>query len=156
MQKKDAKNISVLGFIALSAYLIFISWRLFFFAYSNHYRQRMDAPGCNLVPFKTIGEFWSSLGSLPFDVWIYNLAGNIAAFMPLGFFLAMTFKRFSIQKTVFVAFILIVLAEAMQLVTLLGVFDVDDIILNVIGSFFGCIIYQLCRRIFLRLGFVKG
>lgn len=87
-----------------------------------------------------------SFDSLPFDVWIYNLAGNIAAFVPLGFLLAMAFQRLSTKWTIFASFLLISLAEVLQLVSLRGVFDIDDIILNVLGSTLGCILYKAIAK----------
>jgi glycopeptide antibiotics resistance protein len=102
----------------------------------------------NLIPFKTIANYMINRQNVSFDVWIYNLAGNIAAFVPLGFLLPAAFQKVRSLKAVFVTVLfLIVSAEAAQLLTLRGVFDVDDIILNTIGSVIGYYIYKFLKEI---------
>ena len=130
------------------AYVIFISWRLFFYAYSDNYREQVTDINYNLVPFKTIMNYLQNIGHIRFDVWIYNLAGNIVAFMPLGFLLPLAFKRFKAMKTCAAAFIFILTAEVLQLVSRRGVFDVDDILLNILGSIIGYGIYKILFIIF--------
>jgi glycopeptide antibiotics resistance protein len=65
---------------------------------------------------------------------VVNLVGNIIMFIPLGFCLPWAnapLRRF--WKTLLVSAGIIILVEAVQLVTLLGRCDVDDLILNLIG-----------------------
>ena len=131
------------GLAALLSYVTFISWRLFFYAYSNNYRGQVKNVSYNLIPFKTILNYIQNTGHIGFDVWLYNLAGNVAAFMPLGFLLPLAFRRFTAAKTCAVAFTLILIAEVMQLVSGRGVFDVDDVLLNMLGSAIGYGIYKL-------------
>lgn len=80
---------------------------------------------------------------MSFDVWIYNLAGNIATFMPLGFLLTLALKKINNKKIILsISLTLIVIAETAQLVTRRGVFDMDDIILNMVGVGIG---YYICK-----------
>jgi glycopeptide antibiotics resistance protein len=60
----------------------------------------------------------------------------------------LAFKRFKAAKTFMVAFALILFAEVMQLVSRRGVFDVDDLLLNMLGSIIGYGIYRLLFVIF--------
>lgn len=95
----------------------------------------------NFTPFREITRY--SLGSRLF---LKNVLGNILLFIPYGLFVGIYVKM---DKYV-PAFMLILLAslaiEATQLV--IGrVFDVDDIILNVIGGTIGYYIYRLLDRI---------
>ena len=51
----------------------------------------------------------------------------------------------SLLNTVFYSFELSLLVELIQLVTKVGSFDVDDIILNTIGGAIGYIVYKVVR-----------
>jgi glycopeptide antibiotics resistance protein len=146
--KKYLRKVNFVGLAVLIAYLLFISWRLFFYAYSNNYRGQMLNISYNLIPFKTILNYLVNSGKVNFDVWIYNLAGNVAAFMPLGFLLPVAFKDIKAYKTFGIAFLLILTAETLQLFSRRGVFDVDDLLLNMIGSIIGYGIYKLLRIMF--------
>lgn len=147
-QKIDyLKAINWWAFAALIFYMLFISWRLFFYAYTNNQRYTLQGFCYNLVPFKTIIGFLSNTQNISFDVWIYNLAGNIAAFMPLGFLLTLAFKKIINKRSILsISLALIVIAEAAQLVTRRGVFDIDDIILNMAGVGIGYYIYKIIKK----------
>lgn len=111
---------------------------MFFYAYSNFYRVPGRAYQYNLVPLKTIYSLIVSYSRYGFTVWAYNLFGNIAVFMPLGFLLAALQKKKSSLATVLIcSFFIILFAEFMQLIMKVGVFDIDDIILNLIGCLAG-------------------
>lgn len=146
--KRNINRINIVGLAVLLAYVIFISWRLFFYAYSSNYRGQMMNVSYNLIPFKTILNYIQNIDHIGFDVLFYNLAGNVAAFMPLGFLLPLAFRRFNAAKTYTVALALILLAEVLQLVSRRGVFDVDDLMLNMLGSIIGYGIYKILCIIF--------
>lgn len=96
----------------------------------------------NLELFKEIKRFWENRDSLGWQSVITNLAGNIVAFAPFGFFLPMLIR---IGKNVFgcvlMSALFSLLVEAVQLVTKVGAFDVDDIFLNAIGGLVGFLCY---------------
>ena len=80
-----------------------------------------------------------------------NLLGNIIPFIPFGFLLPVTYKKFSSAISVFViglASILVI--ESFQFFTKLGSFDVDDIILNMTGIVCGYVIFLVTNRLFIR------
>lgn len=85
----------------------------------------------NIIPFKTILEYikrWDHIA-------IYNLFGNIIAFAPMGLFLPLLFKKQNKLKTFILTNIAIILTiELFQFLSLSGSFDIDDLILNLIGS----------------------
>ena len=90
----------------------------------------------NFVPFKEMFRY--SFGS---KLFIKNVLGNIIMFIPYGFFVSYYLKL----KKPLSAFLLILLVsssiETTQL--LIGrVFDIDDIILNIIGGILGFLIYK--------------
>jgi glycopeptide antibiotics resistance protein len=101
----------------------------------------------NFIPMKTMLYYLG--GNQSVIVAKNNLLGNIIAFGPLGFLLPIAISKMNKLKQIFVisaAFSLIL--EVVQLITGLGQFDVDDIILNVLGSILGFIIYKTIKGIF--------
>lgn len=78
-----------------------------------------------------------------------NLIGNILAFIPLSYMLPRVYKpakKFMI--CMFLSFLVVLGIELFQLLTAFGVFDVDDIILNMSGALIGYLCYLLMRTIF--------
>ena len=66
---------------------------------------------------------------------IYNLVGNIIAFMPMAFFLPTLFRKERKFKNFLITMIIIILCiELTQLITSTGRCDIDDFILNLLGS----------------------
>ena len=76
-----------------------------------------------------------------------NLFGNILIFVPYGFFISMAAERRGFFKTLFCSFGLSLCVELVQLVTRVGSFDVDDILLNTIGGILGYILFAICNGI---------
>ncbi|HTD94483.1 MAG TPA: VanZ family protein [Chitinophagaceae bacterium] len=96
----------------------------------------------NFVPFKTIRMMQNE--SLPAEYRVDNLGGNIVGFIPLGFLLPLLFlpcRRW--WKTIAAIFFVSLGFETVQLLTGLGIFDVDDLILNVAGGMIGYILFLL-------------
>ncbi|HYE81631.1 MAG TPA: VanZ family protein [Clostridia bacterium] len=140
--------IRITAAILLCAYLIFIAWRMFFYAFGSYYRTYSALPEYNLIPFKTIINLIVNFRYYELDVWIYNLFGNLAAFIPLGLLLpaAIGVKR-KFRATVIFSVLLLLTAETAQLMFRVGVFDVDDIILNMIGVVSGYMVYILILKL---------
>jgi glycopeptide antibiotics resistance protein len=101
----------------------------------------------NFIPMKTILYYLG--GNQSAIVAKDNLLGNIIAFGPLGFLLPIAISKMNKLKQIFViSAALSLILEVIQLITGLGQFDVDDIILNVLGSILGFIIYKTLKGIF--------
>ena len=84
----------------------------------------------NYIPFKEITRY-----EIDSRLFLKNILGNILLFIPIGMFLKNYFKT-NLLFTILVAFLYSFGIESIQL--LIGrVFDVDDIILNLIGSIIG-------------------
>lgn len=90
----------------------------------------------NLVPFKTIINYIKEFNSMYSTRQImFNLLGNICAFMPMALFLPLLFKKQSRFKNFIITMIIIILGiESLQLITTSGRFDIDDLILNLFGA----------------------
>ncbi|MEH7086121.1 VanZ family protein [Neobacillus drentensis] len=97
----------------------------------------------NLVPFSTITFFLS--GKVNWLIAFYNLAANIGLFIPYGLFLS--FKRFSQWKTLLIAFVMIACIEVLQFVLHRGSLDIDDLILNFLGVYLGCVLFPFVRKV---------
>lgn len=105
----------------------------------------------NLIPFLEIKRFIVHYDVLGFEAVLLNIVGNIVAFMPFGFFLPIFSNRCRyFFNTVFYTFELSLAVELIQLVTKVGSFDVDDIILNTIGGAFGFLVYHTVRWLMIR------
>ena len=101
---------------------------------------------CNLSPFHSIREYLVRLaeGSMNTNIVVVNLLGNILWFAPMGLFIPILFgKRIrSFLSFLVTMIIILLLVEIIQLLTMRGSFDIDDIILNLAGA---CIFYTLTR-----------
>lgn len=103
----------------------------------------------NVIPFHSIKLYINSyrLGYLPIGTIIINLLGNIVAFMPFAVFLPTLFKK---QNKWYIYFItislIIVLVEITQAITMSGTCDIDDYILNVLGSMIMFIFMKIVRK----------
>lgn len=95
----------------------------------------------NLIPFRTLRLFAGLLNSTRPEYVrsaVINLGGNIVMFIPLGFLLPQVFDRLtSLPRVLLTTAILITAVEIIQLFTLVGSCDIDDLILNLIGSAIG-------------------
>ncbi|MET0242471.1 MAG: VanZ family protein [Flavitalea sp.] len=99
----------------------------------------------NMVPFKTILLFINSKLSMR-DI-VGNLLGNILGFVPFGILVPMLFPSRATLKSVMIsAFLVSLVFETMQLIAVLGSFDVDDLLLNTLGAALGFYIFFLDRK----------
>lgn len=105
----------------------------------------------NLVPFRTVMRYVRLLGRRPGAALlrhaVINLAGNVVMFIPLGFFLPQLFPKLrKIWKTLLSSAGIVVLVELVQLFTLVGSCDIDDLILNLLGAAMGYGLYRLTTK----------
>jgi len=94
----------------------------------------------NLIPFKTISGMLFSM-SLP--NLIVNIGGNIVLFMPFGFALPLKFPKLRSMKTVIWAGLsLSIMIECIQLMMPQRCADIDDVILNTLGTYLGFLLMR--------------
>lgn len=99
----------------------------------------------NFTPFKTIGYYMS--GHANTIISVENIAGNVLLFSPLGFFVPLLRPRLTrVGQIGALAFGTSLLLELVQLLTGLGGFDVDDLILNVLGGLLGWLALTVIQR----------
>ncbi|MFM1961757.1 MAG: hypothetical protein RLZZ172_602 [Bacteroidota bacterium] len=89
----------------------------------------------NLIPFKTImpyllGDYGLLIGGL-------NLAGNIVLLIPFGLILPAIYRQIGFLKMLLVASLFCLGIESIQALLKIGIFDIDDVILNGLGVMIG-------------------
>ena len=101
----------------------------------------------NLVPFRTLRLFAGLLDSgvrSHIYMAVINLGGNVIMFIPLGFLLPRVFAKLNrFWKVLLITTLIITAVEIIQLLTLVGSCDIDDLILNVIGAAMGYGLHKL-------------
>ena len=102
----------------------------------------------NLVPFRTIyGSVYIIVHRtnpylIPHE--IISLLGNFALFMPFGYFIPRLFEKYRVFiKFILFTFVVLLSIETIQVLTIRGCFDVDDIILNLAGAVIGFFIARI-------------
>lgn len=141
----------ILVFICFAAYSLIMLWLLFGqrigFAFYDNYLEQLKTR-INLIPFRTVAEYvgmyQTNVTSLVNHA-IVNIGGNVATFVPLGIFLPLLWDKFNNAKVLLLhSTIIIFSVEIIQYFTLLGSFDIDDYILNILGIFIG---FWCCRLV---------
>jgi glycopeptide antibiotics resistance protein len=97
----------------------------------------------NLIPFKEIKRFWNYRHEVGLFAMVTNLFGNVIIFIPFGFFLPMASKYRNFLTTLFWGFGLSLCVETFQLISKVGSFDVDDLMLNTLGCIIGHILFSV-------------
>ena len=98
----------------------------------------------NLVPFQEIIRFVKYREYIDFTSVVINLIGNVVAFMPFGALIRWVLDRKTRwYQAVGYTFLFSLCVELLQLVARVGVFDVDDLLLNTLGGLLGFFVYYL-------------
>lgn len=142
--KEIIKNrITKAGRLLFYLYIILLSYFLFF---SERYGRASIAEDYryNLELLKEIKRFIRYREVVGFESFAVNILGNILAFAPFGFFLPLLnkkYRRFFYATFLSILFTLVI--ELMQMFLRVGIFDVDDILLNTIGGMLGYISFTI-------------
>lgn len=152
--QKDSKNsrhyIPIGIFVIYSAVMLWLLFDRNVTGYGSYVEQLKL--NLNLVPLKTVRSYLYVLKNFDNDYLLWhafvNLAGNVVMFVPLGQLLPWIYPRLrSLWRFLLSVIAIIIAVEAIQLFTLLGSCDIDDLILNVIGASIGFIIFHLGHAI---------
>jgi glycopeptide antibiotics resistance protein len=100
-------------------------------------------PG-NFVPFKSIVPLLSGRGNQL--IAMVNLFGNIIPFMPIGILAPLVVRSSSWQKALALGVVTGLTFEVMEVVFRVGIFDVDDVILNSLGVIAGYGVFVIFKR----------
>lgn len=134
------------GFLLFVLYLVLLTYFLFFAEEMGRTPEIRPEYTYNLVPFREIRRFLVYRETLGLRAVLLNILGNVLAFAPFGFFLPIIWQQTEHWDTVVLLSLAASLCiEVLQLVSRVGSFDVDDLILNTIGGFIGYLIFCTVR-----------
>lgn len=133
------KSLKALFVVFLTIYMLLLTYLTFF---SKFYGRTIKHRSINIIPMRTISEFLTC--GYGMRAVLINLAGNIVAFMPMGFLLPMVFSKLDkLYKVLIAAFLASFIIEVLQCAAGVGASDVDDVILNVAGAAAGWFVHRL-------------
>lgn len=146
MSAARRRQYRILGRILFVFYIVFV---FYFLLVSEIYGRtgEMKDYHYNLVLFREIMRFWNYREQLGIFSVFANLAGNILIFIPIGFFLPMASIHRKFAVMTFECFCISWIIEVTQLITKVGCYDVDDLLLNTLGGVFGYILFMISNRI---------
>mgnify|MGYP003362454986 FL=1 len=117
--------------ILIFPYTIFLLYLMFL----GFGREQHETNIVRLLPFVSTVFFVQNTTS--WESIIINLFGNIIMFIPFGFLGWLNAKYFSFKKLIVDFLSALIIVEALQYLTRLGVFDIDDLALNSLGVWIG-------------------
>lgn len=128
-------------------FLLYVGFLIYFLFIAEWYGRTEVAEEYryNLELFREIRRFLTYREELGAFTVFANLCGNILIFVPYGFFISMASRTRGFFKTLFCSMGLSLCVEFVQLITRVGSFDVDDILLNTVGGVIGYIIFAVCN-----------
>lgn len=137
---KDSNTRRVISIVLFIIYGCVLVYFLFFA--ENMGRGTVRDYSLNLVPLHEIRRFIVNRHTLGnYAVWV-NIAGNVAAFIPFGLFIIPVMGRgIGFLEAAILTFDISLCVEIIQLITKVGSFDVDDLILNTVGGLIGAGVY---------------
>ncbi|MEG2251108.1 MAG: VanZ family protein [Bacilli bacterium] len=103
--------------------------------------QDVNYANSNFIPFKEMFRY--DFGTRLF---IKNIIGNIVLFIPYGFFIGYYLKLEKFKLSFLLTLVVSITIETTQL-AIGRVFDIDDILLNVIGGLLGTYVYTVLSKI---------
>jgi glycopeptide antibiotics resistance protein len=148
MKAKRTRWLAACALIAYGALLIrLVVFKAIPVIRLGHLRLRFagthTGPG-NFVPFKSIVPLLSGQGNHLINM--VNLFGNIVPFMPIGLLAPLVVRSFSWQKALVLGVVTGLTFEVMEVVFRVGIFDVDDILLNAFGVMLGYGVFVMFKR----------
>lgn len=161
MKKGTQPSLRQLGILGLCCYMAALGYILFYrtgyrptnaFSYWDYVKRNIQ-----LIPFYTVKEMAALMINSEASVnarilAAINIIGNILLMFPAGLFLPIVFKRFR-KFSVYALWMLVFITciEILQVLTVCGSFDMDDILLNFAGSILGFLLFSIVGKLIRRL-----
>ena len=152
MNNKEIKKLNILSIILFCIYILLLIWIVLFkcniyLSITNGYfefktltlKERFDY---YLIPFIDYINNDSTQTFIKFKDGILN----VIVFIPLGLYLSFFIKNNKFIKVIFYTFLISLLFEIIQLFSLLGSFQTEDLILNTFSGLLGYIIYKIIYK----------
>ncbi|GEN77109.1 VanZ family protein [Chryseobacterium hagamense] len=128
--------------IIIVPYTLFLLYLMFF----GMGRRQMDDHLLTVAPIVSTVNFIK--GCISWKDAFMIVAGNIVMFMPFGFLGWLFPKLNNLQDLLFAFVSAITIVEALQYFSRMGIFEVDDVILNTFGVFLGFLIKKNIEKRF--------
>ncbi len=127
------------------AFIVYVLFLLYVLFLKYEYRMKMSfdflskehiSYCINLKPFYTIKRYLRAYFNHNVSIMtvLENLFGNFILFFPMSFFVLYKFRKISIFKYMIFLMLGIILIEGIQFLLMIGVADIDDLILNFSGA----------------------
>ena len=152
MNNKEIKRLNILSIILYCIYILLLIWIVLlkcniYLSITNGYfefktltlKERFDY---YLIPFIDYINNDSTQTFIKFKDGILN----VFVFIPLGLYLSFFIKKNKFIKVIIYTFLISLLFEIIQLFTLLGSFQTEDLILNTFSGLLGYIIYKIIYK----------
>ena len=104
----------------------------------------------NLIPLKTISDYIINIKKYNLREIIINIFGNIFIFMPVQYLIIKIFELKKSKIIILIDLVILLSIELSQLITHTGIFDIDDIILNLSGMLITLILMKLNHKFVLK------
>lgn len=148
MKERTKRAVRWGGLVLFAVYLLLLVYFLFFSEEYGRVAYAEQEFRYNLAPFVEIRRFWTYREQLGVAAVCANLLGNVLGFIPFGYILPVISDRMrSGFLIVLSGFCFSLTVEVIQLITKVGCFDVDDMILNTLGAAFGYLLFVICNSI---------
>ena len=137
MKDNRQRNLTKILFII---YIVILVWILLFkmsFSINEIYKSR----SINLIPFRA-----SVIVNGKID--ISEIINNIVVFIPVGIYVCMLKKDWSILKKVSVGFFISLGIEVLQFILAVGATDITDLMGNTLGGILGIGVFYLFSKVF--------
>lgn len=146
MKKLSNKFIMSVSRLLFVLYLILLAYFLFF---SEHYGRTISSGEYryNLTLFKEVRRFIEYRNRIGSEGFIVNIFGNILAFAPFGFVLpVISPDNRKLLNITLLSLEFSLTIELLQLIFRVGIFDVDDLLMNTLGGFIGGLCFLFARK----------
>lgn len=140
MQKRFIPTVILIAYSAIVIKLLVFK-NVLFKIWPLRFRFTTDIGPANFVPFKTILPYL--LGEKGRMIAVLELVGNIALLVPIGFLVPFVSRKITWRKALALAVAAGLVIEGMQAIFRVGIFDVDDVILNGTGVMIGYWIFGI-------------
>lgn len=136
-------------YLLFCVYLLIVGYIVFFNGPRTRFTEELRDEHLILIPFTNSHFALMQLRDKAFVdqyVLLYNFIGNILLFIPFGFLIRYKTSIFKTPAIVALAFLFSCSIETTQYVFLCGVTDIDDVLLNTLGAYIGCLIAKRVSR----------
>lgn len=144
--KQQTKN--TIRYIGIGLFVIYVLALMYALFFSEDYGRVSELDReyrYNLKLFAEIRRFWIYREQVGMRAFLSNIFGNVAGFLPFGFILPIILRQYRNGfLTILSGFGVSLLVETIQLITRVGCFDVDDLLLNTLGAAAGYLLFVIC------------